>query len=51
MTRASERTTVASEAAPDVVLTLSADPGYHGSTLSQIAEALELGESECGHAQ
>jgi len=42
MTRTGERTTVTSEAVPDVALTLSAGRGYHGTALSQIAEALEL---------
>jgi AcrR family transcriptional regulator len=42
MTRTSERTTITSEAVPDVALTLSADRGYDGTALSQIAEALEL---------
>jgi AcrR family transcriptional regulator len=42
MTRISERTTVTSEAVSDVALTLSADRGYHGIALSQIAEALKL---------
>jgi AcrR family transcriptional regulator len=42
MTRISERTTVTSEAVSDVALTLSADRGYHGTALSQIAEALKL---------
>jgi hypothetical protein len=40
MTRTSERTTVTSEAVPGVALTLSAGRGYHGTALSQIAEAL-----------
>jgi len=42
MTRTGERTTVTSEAVLDVALTLFADRGYHGTALSQIAEALEL---------
>jgi AcrR family transcriptional regulator len=42
MTRTGEPTTVTSEAVLDVALTLSADRGYHGTALSQIAEALEL---------
>jgi AcrR family transcriptional regulator len=42
MTRTSERTTVTSDAVPDAALTLSAGHGYHGTALSQIAEALEL---------
>jgi hypothetical protein len=42
MTRTGECTTVTSEAVPDVALTLSADRGYHGTALSQIAEALKL---------
>ena len=42
MTRTSERTTVTSEAVPDVALTLSADRGYHGTVLSQITKALKL---------
>jgi hypothetical protein len=39
MTRTGERTTVTSEAAPDVALTLSAGRGYRDTALSQIAEA------------
>ena len=42
MTRTSERSTVTSEAIPDVALTLPASSGYHGTALSQITEALEL---------
>ena len=50
MTRTGERTTVTREAVPDVALTLSADHGYHGTALNQIAEALELRiPSPCNH--
>jgi AcrR family transcriptional regulator len=42
MTRTGERTRVTSEAVPGVTLPLSAGRGYHGTALSQIAEALEL---------
>jgi hypothetical protein len=52
MTRASERTTVTSEAVPDVALSLSADRGYHGTALGQIAEALKLRVPRvCNHTQ
>jgi hypothetical protein len=42
MTRTSERAAVTSEAVPDVALALSADHGYHGTALRQVAEALKL---------
>jgi AcrR family transcriptional regulator len=42
MTRTGERATVTGEAVPGVTLPLSAGRGYHGTALSQIAEALEL---------
>lgn len=52
MTRTGKRTTVTSEAVPDVELTLSADRGFHGTALSQIVEALKLGiPSLYNHAQ
>ena len=35
MTRTSERSTVTSEAIPDVALTLPASSGYHGTAPSQ----------------
>jgi AcrR family transcriptional regulator len=40
--RTGERTTVKSEAVLDAALTLFAERGYHGTSLSQIAGALEL---------
>jgi hypothetical protein len=43
MTRTNERTTVTSEAVPDVVLTLSADRGYHGTALSH---AIVIGKTQ-----
>jgi AcrR family transcriptional regulator len=42
MTRASEPTTVTSEAVLDVALTLSADRGYRGTALNQIAACLGI---------
>jgi hypothetical protein len=52
MTRTSERAAITSEAVPDVALTLSADHGYHGTALSQLAEALKLRIPRvCNHAQ
>lgn len=42
MTRTGERTTVTSEAVLDSALTLFAELGYHGTALSQIAEALDV---------
>jgi AcrR family transcriptional regulator len=44
--------TVTSEAVPGAALTLSAARGYHGTALSQIAEALKLRiPSPCNHTQ
>lgn len=42
MTRTSERTTVTSEAVPDMALILSAGRGNRGTAVSQITELLEL---------
>jgi AcrR family transcriptional regulator len=42
MARVGERTPVNSEAVLDAALTLFAERGYHGTALSQIAEALDV---------
>jgi AcrR family transcriptional regulator len=42
MARVGERATVTSDAVLDSALTLFAERGYHGTALSQIAEALEV---------